>query len=137
MGNYNAQRRMETYKYKIKMNEIGYYNHNNKTFKISLDLKKTQYRYQRREFLFTLKIQCYVKEMFEHFVNAWNLDKTKFENLDWNAKNYNHCLIFKGDWHEARQFLIIVDKYLNDREIELIINYEMIGAVLMMRELGR
>ena len=131
------------------MNEIGRYTHNNKTFKIFLSLLRGGWKTERetpisysRKYKFTLKIRCYAKEMFEHFVNAWNLnlsfyDRTRYENLDWNSNKYNHCLLFRAeDWHEIRQFLIIVEKYLNDRDIELKLNNEMIGAILMMRELG-
>ena len=122
-------------------NEIGYYEHNNKTFRIFLDFGQSSWKYMGvmdyiKKYKFNLKVQCYEKKMFEHFVNAWNLDKTKFVELDWNVDKHNLILIFKGDWHEARQFLIIVEKYLNDNQIELTLNKNMIDAILMMKELG-
>ena len=121
------------------------YTHNNRTFKIFLSLLQGCWKTNRvnpisysRKYQFTLKVQCYAKEMFEHFVNAWNLDRTKYENLDWNSNKYNHCLLFKAeDWYEVRQFVVIVEKYLNDRDMELKLDNNTIGAVLMMRELGK
>ena len=131
------------------MNEIGYYGYNN-GYKLFLDFHKfgnDNYAKHLQKFkvadkyklkyLFVLKIQCYSKEMFDHFVNAWNLDRTKFAELDWNADKHNLILCFKGEWHEARQFLIIVEKYLNDKSIELTLDRKMIDAILMMKELGR
>ena len=126
------------------MNEIGYYNQNNKTFRIFLNFHKFKVIYADNEIYtkhlkFMLKVQCYEKKMFEHFVNAWNLDRTKFVKMDWKMWKMdwqNLILLFKGDWHEARQFLIIVEKYLNDNDIELILNRDMVNAILMMKELG-
>ena len=123
------------------MNEIGYYNQNNKTFRIFLNFHKFKVIYADNEIYtkhlkFMLKVQCYEKKMFEHFVNAWNLDRTKFVKMDWKMDWQNLILLFKGDWHEARQFLIIVEKYLNDNGIELILNRDMVNAILMMKELG-
>lgn len=123
------------------MNEIGYYNQNNKTFRIFLNFHKFKVIYADNEIYtkhlkFMLKVQCYEKKMFEHFVNAWNLDRTKFVKMDWKMDWQNLILLFKGDWHEARQFLIIVEKYLNDNGIELILNKDMVNAILMMKELG-
>lgn len=125
------------------MNEIGYYEHDNKKYKLFFDFRKNK-NYNKiifgfLKFTHILKIQCYSKEMFEHFVNAWNLDKRKiFKKVDWKEQHKNLILLFKSDeWHETRQFIIIVEKYLNDRGIELVLDNEMIGAILMMKELGR
>ena len=144
------------------MNQIGYYEHNKK-YKLFFDFMENkespikmiripsniigipksarftpQWQDYTNQFLHILKIQCYSKEMFEHFVNAWNLDKSKIKyEVNEDAYKNKLILLFKSDeWHETRQFIVIVEKYLNDRGIELVLDNEMIGAILMMKELG-
>lgn len=126
------------------MKEIAYYEFEGKKYKFFLDfinIKKTKgnkkipiVKFLKMYVKFILKVQCYNSDMFNHFIVAWNLQKTEPLKAVELPKNMLY-LLFTGDWHEVRQFMIIIETYLNDKGIKLTLNHDMINAILMTNEL--